>query len=48
MNVDFSKHLELDSGVLKIKDEIEALDLNQITPIQALSILNDFKEKYNK
>ena len=47
-NVGFSKHLELDSDVLKIKDEIEALDLNQITPIQALSILNDFKEKYNK
>ena len=47
-NVGFSKHLELDSDVLKIKDEIEALDLNQITLIQALSILNDFKKKYNK
>ena len=47
-NGGFSKHLELDSDVLKIKDEIEALDLNQITPIQALSILNDFKKKYNK
>ena len=44
----FSKHLELDSDVLKIKEEIEALDLNQITPIQALSILNDIKKKYNK
>ena len=47
-NVGFSKHLELDSDVLKIKEEIEALDLNQITPIQALSILNDIKKKYNK
>ena len=43
----FSKHLDLDREVLKMKNEIEALDLNQITPIEALSILNDIKKKYN-
>lgn len=46
-NEGFSKHLDLDRDVLKIKNEIEALDLNQITPIEALSILNDIKKKYN-
>jgi DNA mismatch repair protein MutS len=47
-NTGFSKHLRLDSDEFKIKDEIAALDLNQMTPIQALSILNDFKKKYNQ
>jgi DNA mismatch repair protein MutS len=46
-NEGFSKHLDLDRDVLKMKNEIEALDLNQITPIEALSILNDIKKKYN-
>ena len=46
-NEGFSKHLDLDRDALKMKNEIEALDLNQITPIEALSILNDIKKKYN-
>ena len=46
-NEGFSKHLDLDRDVLKMKNEIEALDLDQITPIEALSILNDIKKKYN-
>ena len=33
--------------MIKLKDEIESLNINDITPVQALSILNEIKNKYN-
>ena len=33
--------------MIKLKGEIESLNINDITPVQALSILNEIKNKYN-
>jgi DNA mismatch repair protein MutS len=33
--------------MIKLKNEIESLNINDITPVQALSILNEIKNKYN-
>ena len=33
--------------MIKLKGEIENLNINDITPVQALSILNEIKNKYN-
>ena len=33
--------------MIKLKGEIENLNINDITPVEALSILNEIKNKYN-
>ena len=33
--------------MIKLKSEIENLNINDITPVEALSILNEIKNKYN-
>lgn len=33
--------------IIKLRGEIENLNINDITPVQALSILNEIKNKYN-
>ena len=33
--------------MIKLKREIESLNINDITPVEALSILNEIKNKYN-
>jgi DNA mismatch repair protein MutS len=33
--------------MIKLKGEIESLNINDITPVEALSILNEIKNKYN-
>ena len=38
---------EKDDDSIQLKTELEKLQTNDITPIEALNILNDIKNKYN-
>ena len=38
---------EKDGDSIQLKIELEKLQTNDITPIEALNILNDIKKKYN-
>ena len=38
---------EKDDDSIQLKIELEKLQTNDITPIEALNILNDIKKKYN-
>ena len=38
---------EKDDDNIQLKIELEKLQTNDITPIEALNILNDIKKKYN-
>ena len=38
---------QFDDELKLLHDEIKAISTNEITPIEALKILNDIKTKYN-